>query len=142
VRPRVHLEMLRPPTFDAMQERLNEKPGYYTSSTSMGMARLAMPEQAMLRHPRKARARHLAFENEDGTERLVSARNWRTLKTCKVPLFVLNACQSAEEGAATRFIGGIATHRHRREGTVAMSYSVYATSAPASQDASMSNWLR
>jgi len=51
------------------------------------------------------------------------------LATCRVPLFVLNACQSAREGrdpyssVASQLVASGA------EGVVAMSYSVYSTAA-------------
>ncbi|MEM3554980.1 MAG: Fe-S-containing protein, partial [Candidatus Micrarchaeaceae archaeon] len=51
----------------------------------------------------------------------------QVLANCKVPLFVLNACQSAEEGKANPF-SSVASQLVAigAQGVVAMSYSVYA----------------
>lgn len=79
----------------------------------------------------KAEFGHLVFETEDGSEDIVNSQDLgQALATCKVPLFVLNACQSAQEGKADAF-GSVASQLLAvgARGVVAMSYSVYATTA-------------
>jgi len=132
LRPRVQLDMLRPPTFDALVSRLNDQRGYYnlvhfdghgvfaTSSRGHSMQFAAMAEKG-----------HLVFEREDGTPHVVNSQSLgEALATCKVPLFVLNACQSAEEGEADSF-SSVASQLVAvgAKGVVAMSYSVYAETA-------------
>ena len=72
----------------------------------------------------------LVFENFDGSEQIVTAAQIaQNLADCGVPIFVLNACKSAQEGedkfssVATRLVSLGA------KGVVAMAYTVYAVAA-------------
>ena len=129
----VKVEVLRPPTLDELQKRLSTNLGYYSlvhfdghgvfeRNSTVGYA-----EQFGLAGEKG----HLVFENSDGAEHIVNSDLLgNILANCRVPLFVLNACQSAEEGGqdpyssvASRLISvGV-------KGVVAMSYSVYVKTA-------------
>lgn len=122
VRPlgsRVQVEVLRPPTVDELQKRLNANPSFYQLVHFDGHGVFA------------GGSGHLAFEKRDGTADLVSSeRLGQLLANCRVPLFVLSACQSAEEGKADPF-SSVASQLMSVgvSGVVAMSYSVYVETA-------------
>jgi len=97
LRPRVQLDLLRPPTFDALVDQLNTQRGHYHlvhfdghgvfAPAGLVGGRLAQFGQG---------GGHLVFEKTDGSERVVSSHDLgQALATCRVPLFVLNVCQSA-----------------------------------------------
>jgi len=72
----------------------------------------------------------LVFEADDGSPQIVTAAQIaQNLESCRVPIFILNACKSATEGeekfssVATRLVSLGA------KGVVAMAYSVYAQAA-------------
>lgn len=103
LRKRIHPEMLRPPTFDALQKRLNARPGYYhlVHFDGHGVFVPRSSTGSLMQFGVAGDRGHLVFEKEDGTEHIVNSRDLgQVLATCRVPLFVLNACQSAEEGQA------------------------------------------
>jgi len=122
LRPRVHLEVLRPPTFDHFVKKLTVHPGYYdlvhfdghggTDSSGLG---------------------YLFFENARGDEdEAVSSRQLgQSLVKSKIPFFVLNACRSAEEGGTNDPYSSVASQlvSTGASGVVAMSYTVYADTA-------------
>jgi len=124
LRRSVELEVLRPPTFDKLVRRLHNNKGYYHVVHFDGHGVFGRED------PAQRGAGYLLFEKEDGTEHIVSSQELgQELSTCRVPLFVLNACQSAREGrdpyssVASQLVASGA------EGVVAMSYSVYSTAA-------------
>ena len=133
LRPRVELEVLRPPTFDALVKRLNARRGFYNLIHFDGhgvFARRSGRGLALMFGAMEGRG-HLVFEKEDGTPHVVNSPDLaQALATCRVPLFVLNACQSSEEGQEDAF-SSVASQLVAigAKGVVAMSYSVYATSA-------------
>ena len=89
------------------------------------------PDSSLTRFGVSTGAGHLVFENEDGSPHFVSASELgQVLASAHVPLFVLNACQSAIEGAEDPF-SSIASQliATGAKGVVAMSYSVYAITA-------------
>jgi hypothetical protein len=132
LRPRIQLEVLRPPTFDALVERLNAQRGFYHLVHFDGHGVFAQSSGGrLMRFAAMAGRGHLLFEKEDGTEDIVNSEDLgQALATCKVPLFVLNACQSAEEGGGDPF-SSVASQLIAvgAKGVVAMSYSVYASAA-------------
>jgi hypothetical protein len=132
LRPRIELEVLRPATFDELQKRLNANRGSYNLVHFDGHGVFAAPVSGPLpQFSSKAEFGHLAFEKEDGSADIVNSQELgQALATCKVPLFVLNACQSAQEGKADPF-GSVASQLLAvgARAVVAMSYSVYATTA-------------
>ena len=133
LRPAIELDVLRPPTFDALAKRLTDKRGYYHLVHFDGHGVFArMPAGTVIPQYRAmANKGHLVFENEVGKEHVVSSDDLaQALATSRVPLYVLNACQSAEEGKEAAF-SSVASSLVAvgAKGVVAMSYSVYASSA-------------
>ena len=101
LRPRVELEVLRPPTFDALVSRLNQRRGFYHLVHFDGHGVFARPDSGgSLRQFGAAEGRgHLVFEDEAGEPHIVNSEELsQALATTHVPLFVLNACQSAARG--------------------------------------------
>jgi len=132
LRPRLQLEVLRPPTFDALVKRLNEQRGFYHLVHFDGHGVFAgVGGGSLLQYGAMAGRGHVVFETEDGQPHVVNSQDLgQALATCKVPLFVLNACQSAEESLQDPF-SSVAAQLVAvgAKGVVAMSYSVYATAA-------------
>jgi hypothetical protein len=126
-RAKIEVEVLRPPTFDELQRRLNERRGYYQLVHFDGHGEFAQPpDSSLTRFGVSTGAGHLVFEKEDGSPHVVSAFELgQVLASAQVPLFVLNACQSAIEGAKDPF-SSVATQliATGAKGVVAMSYSV------------------
>ncbi len=127
---RVEVELLRPPTFDAVQRRLNEHRGFYDVVHFDGHGvfgkSLSEPVDEL-----NAEVGHLVFEKASGGPETVTSKDiGQALATCKVPVFILNACQSGEESATSAF-GSVASQLVAlgSKGVVAMSYSVYAEAA-------------
>src|SRR5262249_21375466 len=135
--PRIEVELLRPPTFDTLQRRLNERPGYYSLVHFDGHGVFAEDRAANQAGPltqvggARPGAGRLVFETRDGQpDPVPSDALGNALAACKVPLFVLNACQSAEEGRDDPFASVAAQLvAIGATGVVAMSYSVYASAA-------------
>jgi len=135
VRGQVELVVLRPPTLDALEHTLAEAAagepfqvvhfdghgvlaGRGVGAGAPGMYQDAAPEGV------------LVFQAADGGRDLVPAsRVAQVLAAARVPVVVLNACQSGavgkqlEAAVATRLLGGGAAS------VVAMAYSVYAVAA-------------
>ncbi len=132
LRPRVSLEVLRPPTFQALVKRLEDNPGFYHLVHFDGHGVFAPSGGGtIMAYGAKPGRGHLVFEKDDGREDIVNSEDLgQALATCKVPLFVLNACQSAEEGMADAY-SSVASQLVAigAKGVVAMSYSVYADAA-------------
>jgi len=128
----IDLEVLRPPTFEALERKLNERPGFYNLVHFDGHGVFERTFEGSIPHYGiKAQKGHLVFEKMDGTEHIVNSNDLgQILVRSKVPLFVLNACQSAEEGKDDPY-SSVASQLIAigARGVVAMSYSVYATTA-------------
>jgi tetratricopeptide (TPR) repeat protein len=90
-----YVELLRPPTFDQLRERLRENQGFYhlVHFDGHGIYSYEDPETGeVLQHPEGM----LAFETEEGKPDLVPAEQLSSLlREFAVPAVVLNACQSA-----------------------------------------------
>ncbi|HTC74966.1 MAG TPA: CHAT domain-containing protein, partial [Edaphobacter sp.] len=130
LRPRIELELLRPPSFDELSRRLNGKPGHYNLVHFDGHGAFAEGGPVAM-FGRMPSAGHLVFENADGSPHVVNSLDLgQALAACGVPLFVLNACQSAQEGKADPF-ASVASQlvATGASGVVAMSYSVYVGAA-------------
>ncbi|MDY7021357.1 MAG: tetratricopeptide repeat protein, partial [Cyanobacteriota bacterium] len=129
---RVNLKVLRPPSFAEFERELNaHKKGFYHIVHFDGHGTFT-PDQAD--NPqftlRGSGQGELVFETLDGKPEVVTAdRIAQSLQDCRVPVFVLNACKSAQEGeeqfssVASRLVFSGAM------GVVAMAYSVYADAA-------------
>jgi tetratricopeptide (TPR) repeat protein len=112
----VNLKVLRPPTFKQLESELNANRGFYHIVHFDGHGTINDKGQG-----------ELIFENDFGTRQNISAHPIaQKLANCGVPLFVLNACKSAQEKEET--FSSVATQLilSGAKGVVAMAYSVYA----------------
>jgi len=98
-RDRVHLDVLRPSTFERLGQVLAEKPGYYHVVHFDGHG--AFPSElydaaaASQFYGEPGAQGLLAFEGEDGKSRLVTGEELgKVLARSRVPVVLLNACQS------------------------------------------------
>ena len=140
VRGEVALEVLRPPTLEALTSRLQAaaKAGqpfhilHFDGHGTFGRGSAVAGGSGQHRFDRGTSARgYLAFEAEGGGDDLVPAEEFAlTVNRARVPLVVLNACRSGmvgeaavEAAVATRLLEGGAAS------VVAMGYSVYAVAA-------------
>ncbi|MBI5570066.1 MAG: tetratricopeptide repeat protein [Desulfomonile tiedjei] len=124
--PGVQLDVLRPPTFDALRQRLTDQPGYYhlVQFDGHGVMRKSSAGKASAMRPDTG---YLLFETVEGDGNLVSSRDLaEVLTNCRVPLFVFSACQSSEEGEVEPF-GSVASQMIAvgARGVLGMSYSVH-----------------
>ncbi|MEO0408270.1 MAG: tetratricopeptide repeat protein, partial [Cyanobacteria bacterium P01_A01_bin.135] len=132
IRQYVNLKVLRPPTFAAFEQELNaHRDGFYHIVHFDGHGTFDPEARApQYQLTGETGQGQLVFETLDGKADVVNAdRIAQSLMSCRVPVFVLNACKSAQEGGekfssvATRFVAAGA------QGVVAMAYSVYAEAA-------------
>ncbi|MEL6327758.1 MAG: CHAT domain-containing protein, partial [Cyanobacteria bacterium J06626_23] len=128
----VNLKVLRPPTFGEFERELNtHRDGFYHIVHFDGHGTFDPNAQgAQYQLTGETGQGQLVFETVDGQSEVINAdRIAQSLQACRVPIFVLNACKSAQEGGekfssvAARFVFAGA------QGVVAMAYSVYADGA-------------
>ncbi len=127
---RVNLKVLRPPSFEQLERELNANKGFYHIVHFDGHGDFD-PNSVGFQHSfGEVGQGVLVFENADGSPQIVTAQQIaQSLTDCQVPLFVLNACRSAQEGngsfssVATRLVSLGA------KSVVAMSYNVYVVAA-------------
>jgi len=130
IRQKVNLKVLRPPSFEEFERELNAHRGFYHIVHFDGHGDFD-PNSIGFQHTLGAAGQGLlVFEKNDGSPDIVTAAQIaQNLADCRVPIFVLNACKSAQEGedkfssVATRLVSLGA------KGVVAMAYSVYAEAA-------------
>lgn len=131
IRQRVNLKVLRPPSFEEFERELNAHKGFYHIVHFDGHGGFDASSRGLQRQLGIATGQGvLVFEGADGQPQIVTAAQIaQNLADCRVPIFVLNACKSAQEGGeefssvATRLVSLGA------KGVVAMAYSVYAEGA-------------
>lgn len=130
IRQQVNLKVLRPPSFQEFERELNNNKGLYHIVHFDGHGEFD-PNSVGFQHSFGGAGQGLlVFENPDGSpQHITAAQIAQSLTDCGVPIFVLNACKSAQEGSepfssvATRLVAEGA------KGVVAMAYSVYAVGA-------------
>ena len=130
IRQKVNLKVLRPPSFEQFERELNANRGFYHIVHFDGHGDFD-PDSVGFQHSfGQAGQGLLVFEKNDGSPDIVTAEQIaQNLADCRVPIFVLNACKSAQEGeekfssVATRFVSLGA------KGVVAMAYNVQAAAA-------------
>ena len=127
---RVNLKVLRPPSFEQLERELNANKGFYHIVHFDGHGDFDPNSVGFQYSFGEAGQGVLVFENVDGSPQIVTAAQIaQSLTDCQVPLFVLNACRSAQEGngsfssVATRLVSLGA------KSVVAMSYNVYVVAA-------------
>ncbi|OYD94796.1 hypothetical protein CDG76_15535 [Nostoc sp. 'Peltigera membranacea cyanobiont' 210A] len=119
IRQRVNIKVLRPPSLKAFEAELQANKGFYHIVHFDGHGNFDSETQGVL-----------VFEDEQGNKQAVSAREIaQYLTDCRVPIFVLNACQSGQVGeeAFSSVAGQLV--KLGAKGVVAMAYSVYAKGA-------------
>jgi hypothetical protein len=130
IRQKVNLKVLRPPSFEQFERELNAHRGFYHIVHFDGHGDFD-PNSIGFQHSLGTTGQGLlVFEANDGSPQIITAAQIaQNLADCRVPIFVLNACKSAQEGeekfssVATRLVSLGA------KGVVAMAYSVYAQAA-------------
>ena len=128
VRGEVDLTVLRPPTFDALRRVLTQavdagEPFHVVHFDGHG----ATPSHAAADGPGEA---VLAFEKpEGGSDRVTASTIATVLTQGKVPVVVLNACQSGAVGKELEASVATALLKAGCAAVVAMGYSVYAVAA-------------
>ncbi|NES19853.1 MAG: tetratricopeptide repeat protein [Symploca sp. SIO3E6] len=130
IRQKVNLKVLRPPSFEQFERELNSNRGFYHIVHFDGHGNFD-PDSTGFQHTLGVTGQGLlVFEKNDGSPDIVTATKIaQNLADCQVPIFVLNACKSAQEGeenfssVASRLVSLGA------KGVVAMAYSVYAEAA-------------
>ncbi|NEQ69139.1 MAG: tetratricopeptide repeat protein [Symploca sp. SIO2D2] len=130
IRQKVNLKVLRPPSFEQFERELSSNRGFYHIVHFDGHGDFD-PDSTGFQHTLGVAGQGLlVFEKNDGSPDIVTAAQIaQNLADCRVPIFVLNACKSAQEGeenfssVASRLVSLGA------KGVVAMAYSVYAEAA-------------
>ena len=129
----VQIDVLRPPTLGALQERLDSHPGHYHIVHFDGHGGYGEPDPSRSRHEFRGAQGHLIFEDANGHADAVPAQKLTTLLVeHRIPIMVLNACQSARidlraedpfaSTAAALLKAGIRS-------VVAMGYNLYVSGA-------------
>ncbi len=129
------IDILRPPSFERLQARLGEKPDYYhiVHFDGHGGYGVMPPVAGGGYQYREGRQGLLCFEDEEGREQLIDAKQLGSLlREHRIPIMVLNACQSAmidaEAEDAFASVAG-ALQRAGINAVVAMAYSLYVSGA-------------
>ncbi len=135
---RVNIEVLRPATFAELSKRLQEKPGHYHVFHFDGHGTFqGVPAHGTMQYNRQGVGGKLYFEDglETGNEwdGLISgARLGQALAAAKVPIVLLNACQSGMTDPESELMSlGNELLQSGACAVVAMSYSVYVQTAAA-----------
>jgi len=129
---KIHVEVLRPPTFDEFQRRLNLQPGFFDLVHFDGHGAFfdALGDGNAPFTPGSGIG-CLLFEKLGGETHVVNSHEiGQVLTNCRVPFFVLSACQSAEEGRKNPF-SSVASQLIAvgASGVIGMSYSVHMDTA-------------
>ena len=130
IRQQVNLKVLRPPSFEQLERELNAQKGFYHIVHFDGHGDFDSKSQGFQHSFGSKGQGVLTFEKADGTPDIVTAAQIaQSLNDCNVPIFVLNACKSAQEGGGS--FSSVATRLVSlgAKGVVAMAYSVYAEGA-------------
>jgi tetratricopeptide (TPR) repeat protein len=126
----IHLDVLRPPTFEQLGKALRSKPNYYHVFHFDGHG--TFPNQGNGRFFSQTGSQgQLAFENEEGKARLVSGQELGSLlASTGIPIVLMNACQSGMTNPQSLYPSiGNQLLKAKVGGVIAMAYSVYVYSA-------------
>ncbi len=127
------IDMLRPPSFAHLREQLENHPGHYHIVHFDGHGGYGVLPTVDGHQFREGRQGMLCFEDDAGKESLIDAHQLSSLlREHRIPIMVLNACQSAmiDEAAEDAFasVAG-ALQKAGINGVVAMAYSLYVSGA-------------
>lgn len=128
----VHIDVLRPPTFDQLRQTLRDKPGFYHIVHFDGHGGYGTPGHTSP-HAFKGMQGMLVFENDHAEPANVDAGVLSQLMAeHRIPIMVLNACQSAkiDEQADDAFASvAAALLKAGIRSVVAMGYNLYVSGA-------------
>ena len=132
-RARIQVEVLRPPTFEKLQEVLSDKPNFYHILHFDGHGVFPRPTRIdpLTFLSEEGSQGQLVFEKAGGGKQLVSGAELGKLLSGKgVPVVMLNACQSGMTDPNSLYpsVGGELI-KTGALGVVAMAYSVYVHTA-------------
>ncbi|NJM74395.1 MAG: CHAT domain-containing protein, partial [Scytonema sp. RU_4_4] len=130
IRQKVNIKVLRPPSFEEFERELNRNKGFYHIVHFDGHGDFDANSQGFHHTLGGLGQGVLVFEALDGSPQIVTAAQIaQNLADCGVPIFVLNACKSAQEGEAK--FSSVATRLVSlgAKGVVAMAYNVQAEAA-------------
>jgi tetratricopeptide (TPR) repeat protein len=131
----VHIDVLRPPTFDQLRIALREKPGFYhiVHFDGHGGYGAGDRQHSAGNHSFKGPQGRLVFETPEGSaDAIESTRLTQLLSEYAIPIIVLNACQSAtiDEQADDPFASvAAALLKAGIRSVVAMGYNLYVSAA-------------
>ncbi len=128
---RIHLDVLRPPTFEQLSRVLNEKPNFYHVLHFDGHGDFPQGSNPGQSPGRADEQGLVAFEGEDGKPRVVSGEELGGLLAGKgVPIVLLNACRSGMTRPESICASvGNQLLKAGACGVVGMAYSVYVQTA-------------
>ena len=128
----VHIDVLRPPTFDQLRQTLRDKPGFYHIVHFDGHGGYGTPGHTSP-HAFKGMQGMLVFEDNNADPAEVKADLLSNLmREHRIPIMVLNACQSAkiDEQADDAFASVAAALLNAGiHSVVAMDYNLYVSGA-------------
>ncbi len=130
----VHIDVLRPPTFDQLRQQLRENPGLYHIVHFDGHGGYGLTENSISSDVFKSGAQgRLLFEDEEAAAYPVEAAKLsELLAEYRIPIMVLNACQSAriDDQAEDAFASvAAALLKAGIRSVVAMGHSLYVSGA-------------
>ena len=129
----VSVDLLRPPTFGQLRQHLSDHPNHYHIVHFDGHGGYGDAGHGGTPHTLHGASGHLLFETAEGKEERVTAEQLtHLLSEYRIPVMVLNACQSAriDERAADPFASvAAALLKAGIRGVVAMGYNLYVSGA-------------
>ncbi|CAK8721767.1 hypothetical protein GCAAIG_11405 [Candidatus Electronema halotolerans] len=130
----VHIDVLRPPTFDRLRQQLHDKPGFYHIVHFDGHGGYGATEERISSDVFKSSVQgRLLFENDEAEAAPVEAAKLsELLAEYRIPIMVLNACQSAriDDQAEDAFASvAAALLKAGIRSVVAMGHSLYVSGA-------------
>ncbi len=129
----VHIDVLRPPTFNQLRQSLHEKTGFYHIVHFDGHGGYGEPGHTGSPHTYKGLQGMLIFEDEQAERAPVTAAQLTQLVAeYRIPIMVLNDCQSAriDERADDAFASvAAALLKAGIRSVVAMGYDLYVSGA-------------
>lgn len=130
-RDRIHLDVLRPPTFEQLERVLNEKPNFYHVLHFDGHGSFPGGGGSTLFYAYENEPGRLIFEGENGLPNPVTGSKLGGLLAGKgVPVVLLNACQSGMTHPESLYPSvGNELLKAGARGVAAMAYSVYVQTA-------------
>ena len=129
----VHIDVLRPPTFNQLQKQLQDRKNFYHIIHFDGHGGYGEFDPIGYPFSFKGPSGRLLFETEDGREDLIGAEKLTRLMTdYRIPVMVLNACQSARiDSRAKDPFASVAAALLKAgiHSVVAMGYNLYVSAA-------------